>query len=514
MMKHSFSILPLDVHNDIYSFLSNKDLYNVLTVSKEVKMIADRCLQPQINNNKAIKSSSRNNNILAVRRLLRDPRVDPSVDGNDPIRYASKHGYDGVVKLLLQHPRVDPSDIDNYSIEWACINGHTNVVKLLLRDPGEGLKSPKDDILNISPHEEHVDWTYSPSLSNIKLCHICNIDETRPKVACIYNNQLESTTSQVFSSSSSDQPNNEPSIPRGKFLSDGMWKNSQTEASKINSSCSSCFSCSFRCSQLLDLDQLHLHEEGCEAGTPTACFKDDLRQSSHIFNGDLPSPLLSVSFSVDAISLSRPFPKSLDVHLLHDISHNKSVDHIHSLMELGGVSPPTSFGDDCERETVFLYPQLHKVDPTKDNNYPLRSASKYGHVEVVRLLLNDPRVDPSDKDDYSIGVASENGHTDVVRLLLQHPKTNPSADNNHAFNHACRRGHMEIAKLLLSDPRFNDENINEHSIGRASRSGRTELVRLLLQDHRIDPSHNDNYSIIFASFEGYVDIVKILITDP
>lgn len=45
-------------------------------------------------------------------------------------------------------------------------------------------------------------------------------------------------------------------------------------------------------------------------------------------------------------------------------------------------------------------------------------ASRKGHVEVVRLLLQDERVDPSAADNYAIRWASENGHTEVARLLL------------------------------------------------------------------------------------------------
>ena len=38
------------------------------------------------------------------------------------------------------------------------------------------------------------------------------------------------------------------------------------------------------------------------------------------------------------------------------------------------------------------------VDPSVDDNFAIRSASKNGRLEVVSLLLKDKRVDPSARD--------------------------------------------------------------------------------------------------------------------
>jgi hypothetical protein len=83
----------------------------------------------------------------------------------------------------------------------------------------------------------------------------------------------------------------------------------------------------------------------------------------------------------------------------------------------------------------------------------IRLASKYGHVEVVNLLLNDPRVDPSFYNNDAIRWASENGQVQVVTLLLKDPRVDPSAYNNHAIRRASENGHVELVKLLLNDPR-------------------------------------------------------------
>ncbi len=56
-----------------------------------------------------------------------------------------------------------------------------------------------------------------------------------------------------------------------------------------------------------------------------------------------------------------------------------------------------------------------RVDPSSNNNYAIRKASKNGCVKMVGLLLQDSRVDPPSD---TIEVASNHGHIEIVRLLL------------------------------------------------------------------------------------------------
>ena len=45
-------------------------------------------------------------------------------------------------------------------------------------------------------------------------------------------------------------------------------------------------------------------------------------------------------------------------------------------------------------------------------------AAKNGHIDIVRLLLEDPRVDVSDHDNLALILAFENHHMNIVRLIL------------------------------------------------------------------------------------------------
>jgi ankyrin repeat protein len=59
-------------------------------------------------------------------------------------------------------------------------------------------------------------------------------------------------------------------------------------------------------------------------------------------------------------------------------------------------------------------------------------ASENGHLEIVQLLLADDRVDPSANDNYPIRIALENGHLQIVQLLLADRRVDPSALDNYA----------------------------------------------------------------------------------
>jgi len=103
-----------------------------------------------------------------------------------------------------------------------------------------------------------------------------------------------------------------------------------------------------------------------------------------------------------------------------------------------------------------------RVNPSINNNYALRWASKNGHTEIVKLLLADERVDPSDQNNQAIQISSFYGHADIVKLLLEvglnkeftkRERVNPADLANQAIRYASKNGHTEVVKLLLTDKR-------------------------------------------------------------
>jgi len=167
---------------------------------------------------------------------------------------------------------------------------------------------------------------------------------------------------------------------------------------------------------------------------------------------------------------------------------------------------------DCRSETVvkavFMYGNvLHAnriiarddFDPSA-LNCAIRLASEHGHVDVVRLLLKDPRVDPSALDNYAIRLAGANGHVDVVRLLLKDPRVDPSAKHNYAIYWASERGYVDVVQLLLKDLRVDPSADHNFAIRWASSSGHIEVVKLLSEDPRVDPFVGENFVVRLVRF--------------
>ena len=162
-------------------------------------------------------------------------------------------------------------------------------------------------------------------------------------------------------------------------------------------------------------------------------------------------------------------------------------------------------------EIIKLLMQDERVDPSSDDNWAITYASQNGHLEIVKILMQDKRVDPSANNNWPITYASQNGRLEIVKILMQDKRVDPSAENNLAIKRASLKGHLEIVTILMQDKRVDPSAENNQAIKWASCNGHLEIVKILMQDKRVDPSAEDNLAIRYASQNGYLETVKILI---
>jgi hypothetical protein len=102
---------------------------------------------------------------------------------------------------------------------------------------------------------------------------------------------------------------------------------------------------------------------------------------------------------------------------------------------------------------------------------PFITAAERGDLELMELLLqnspNDPAGETKDEKRYNTGdkdtsnaairIAARNGYINIVRLLMKDPRVDPSAANNFALNWSYYGGHKDVAMLLLTDKRVRDK---------------------------------------------------------
>jgi ankyrin repeat protein len=154
-----------------------------------------------------------------------------------------------------------------------------------------------------------------------------------------------------------------------------------------------------------------------------------------------------------------------------------------------------------------------QLDPGFNQQFALRRASCHGYVDIVKLLLCDPRVDPAVLDNAALVAACENGHAPVVKLLLADPRVDVAANGNCAFRVACRAGQLETVQVLLADHRVAPASLNDYGFRAACSQGHEGIVKLLLSDHRVDPLVDNCDALHSASFNGHLGVVKLLLAD-
>lgn len=90
---------------------------------------------------------------------------------------------------------------------------------------------------------------------------------------------------------------------------------------------------------------------------------------------------------------------------------------------------------------------------------------QYGHLELVKFLLQDPRVDPSVQSNRAFRKACTS--------------VDPSAEDNKAIRKSSKKGHIKIVKLLLEDLRVDISARNYEALSLASNNYHFKIAKLL-----------------------------------
>ena len=78
------------------------------------------------------------------------------------------------------------------------------------------------------------------------------------------------------------------------------------------------------------------------------------------------------------------------------------------------------------------------------------------NLNLVKLLLNNPKVDPTEHFNNAIRISSRKGYLKIVDLLLKDKRVDPSDFFNGAFTQAYFENHINILKLLWKDKRVKE----------------------------------------------------------
>ena len=94
----------------------------------------------------------------------------------------------------------------------------------------------------------------------------------------------------------------------------------------------------------------------------------------------------------------------------------------------------------------------------------LELASKLGHVEIVRLMINHNNKETFEDYPRTLQIAATYGHLDIVKFLLENKKIAKPYAIQRAFKEAVLSGHSEIVSFLIDNP--NVDPIIHQSFGK------------------------------------------------
>ncbi|KAF5690763.1 ankyrin protein [Fusarium globosum] len=156
---------------------------------------------------------------------------------------------------------------------------------------------------------------------------------------------------------------------------------------------------------------------------------------------------------------------------------------------------------------------------------PLLHAAKYGHEEIVKLLIARKDVDPNSKDfdlgETPLSLAARHGQAAVMKLLIEDERVLANCTNiweRTPLSLAAGKGQREVVSLLLSR---HDIDPNSTASGRtplsyAAENGNTLIIELLLEKTGILPdcvcSPSQQTPLSYAAKKGHKAVVELLLS--
>ncbi|MBT4963220.1 MAG: hypothetical protein HOI53_04195 [Francisellaceae bacterium] len=155
---------------------------------------------------------------------------------------------------------------------------------------------------------------------------------------------------------------------------------------------------------------------------------------------------------------------------------------------------------------------VSSITPSTDDNYALSESVKEGHIEIVDLLLRDPRVVPvRNRKCVAAELAAAYGHKDILIRLLHEDSVEPSGGRNSIIRLASANGNEDIVEMMLEYPTVNPGDANNSALILAVKGRHLNVANILIRDDRVVPSARDNYPICKASFNGDIEMVELLL---
>ncbi|MFC1652638.1 ankyrin repeat domain-containing protein [Planctomycetota bacterium] len=190
-----------------------------------------------------------------------------------------------------------------------------------------------------------------------------------------------------------------------------------------------------------------------------------------------------------------------------------------SVWVLSGCDPQSDQAQDTPDASVVKSEIVSAPTSTPAQEQKLREAAKNGHVQTVKLLLEQgTAVNAPDEDNRTALMwAAFDGYTPVVQLLIDHGAEVNTLDNigRTALMYASSGANIDTVRLLLSHQAETNITDNQEAwtaLMFAAAEGQTPVVQALL-DAGADPNLKDtdgDTAYNFAQQKGHLETAQLI----
>lgn len=89
------------------------------------------------------------------------------------------------------------------------------------------------------------------------------------------------------------------------------------------------------------------------------------------------------------------------------------------------------------------------ADPSFEDNFSFIMAANSGYLDIVKILINDPRVNPKDSNNLGMQFAIRGGKYDVVEFLVNTVYKDMSDNQRMGFKFIAKEFSDEMVSLFI-----------------------------------------------------------------
>lgn len=157
-----------------------------------------------------------------------------------------------------------------------------------------------------------------------------------------------------------------------------------------------------------------------------------------------------------------------------------------------------------------------------DRQTPLTISAQYGHLDTVRILLDEPRTEITMRGKSgrsALSFAAGNGHLEIVEALLESGAFRPDDQDNTFWTPlfwAVQGDHASIVQLLLKQPSIDINQVDKTGrsvLSWAAGEGPLRALKVLLRHSSVDLNLKDTKGrspLLWAAGNGQRQVVSIL----